>query len=103
MRIVRHKFNAKRTELDGIKFASKREAARYITLKVLIEKGDVVFFTRQTPLHLPGNVKYVCDFVVYWADGTVTFEDVKGMTTPMFTLKKKQVEAMYPIEIMVIK
>jgi Protein of unknown function (DUF1064) len=103
MPIVRHKFNAKRTELDGIKFASKREAARYVTLKGLIAKGDVVFFTRQTPMHLPGNIKYLCDFVVYWANGTVTFEDVKGMKTPMYALKKKQVETIYPIEITEIK
>lgn len=99
MPMVRHKFNARRTEIDGIKFASKKEAARYKTLLGLMASGDVVFFTRQTPMHLTGGIKYLCDFVVYWANGTVTFEDVKGMKTPMYTLKKKQVEAMYPIEI----
>lgn len=103
MTIARHKFNAKHVELDGIKFASKREAARYSTLKGLIAKGDVIFFTRQTPMHLIGGIKYLCDFVVYWSDGTVTFEDVKGFKTDLYKLKKKQVEATYPIEITEIK
>jgi hypothetical protein len=53
----------------------------------------------QTPIHLPGNVKYVCDFQVFWADETVTFEDVKGVKTPVYNVKKKQVEAEYPIKI----
>jgi hypothetical protein len=48
-------------------------------------------------MHLTGGVKYVCDFLIFWADDTVTFEDVKGMRTPMYKLKKKQVEALYPI------
>jgi hypothetical protein len=94
-----HKFHAIRTELDGIKFDSKKEAKRYQALLLLIKAGDVLFFLRQVPFHLPGNVKYICDFVIFWTNGEVTFEDVKGMKTAMYILKKKQVEALYPIEI----
>jgi hypothetical protein len=36
---------------------------------------------------------------VFWVNGVVTIEDVKGMKTPMYILKKKQVEAIYPITI----
>jgi len=96
---MRHKFHAKPTETDGIKFSSKKEARRYQDLKLLQKAGEVLFFLRQTPLHLPGNIKYVCDFLVFYSDGTCEFEDVKGMKTPMYILKKKQVEAIYPIEI----
>ena len=52
------------------------------------------------PFHLPANVKYVCDFLCFWQDDTVTVEDVKGIKMPMYVLKKKQVEAIYPIKIM---
>lgn len=97
--MIKHKFRAKPTESDGIKFSSKKESLRYNMLKILQAKGDVLFFLRQTPFHLPGNTKYVCDFLVFWTDGNVTIEDVKGMKTPMYILKKKQVEDMYPIEI----
>lgn len=97
--MIKHKFHAIPTEYDGIKFASKKEAKRYQQLLLLIKAGEVLFFLRQVPFHLPGNIKYLCDFVIFWANGEVTFEDVKGIKTPMYILKKKQVEALYPINI----
>lgn len=93
---IRHKFNAKLTVLDGIKFPSKEEAAHYQKLKLLQQSGEVLFFLRQVPFHLPGEVKYVCDFAVFWANGEVTFEEVKGMKLPMYKAKKAIVEAVYP-------
>ncbi len=42
--MIKHKFHAIRTELDGIKFASKKEAKRYKELVLLQQKGDIVFF-----------------------------------------------------------
>ncbi len=95
----KHKYNAIRTELDGIKFDSKKEARRYSELKLLQRSGEVVFFLRQVPFHLPGRVTYRCDFQVFWSDGTVGFEDVKGMRTAQYIAKKKIVEAMYPVQI----
>jgi hypothetical protein len=97
--MIRHKFNAKKTECDGFRFDSKKEAAYYETLKLRQKAGDVVFFLRQVPFHLPGNVRYVVDFVVFTADGDVEFIDVKGFRTAQYKQKKKQVEAVYPVEI----
>lgn len=96
---VKHKFRAVSTEYDGIKFASKKEARRYLELNLLKQDGDIIFFLRQTPFHLPGGVKYVCDFLIFWADETVTIEDVKGYATKEYKAKKKIVEATYPIKI----
>ena len=98
--MLRHKFHAKRTEVDNIKFSSKKEAKRYNILKSLQNVGEVLFFLRQVPFHLPGNVKYVCDFLIFWANGEVTIEDVKGFKTESYKAKKKMVEALYPIEIL---
>ena len=97
--MIRHKFNAVRSECDGFKFASKKERKRYLELKMLRQAGEVLFFQMQTPWHLPGNVKYLLDFQVYWSNGEMSFEDVKGIRTPMYILKKKQVEQLYPITI----
>ena len=97
--MLRHKFKAVRSESDGFKFASKKELRRYLELKMLRQAGEVSFFQMQTPWHLPGSVKYLLDFQVYWSNGDITFEDAKGMRTPMYILKKKQVEALYPITI----
>jgi len=97
--VLKHKFRAIPTELDGIKFASRKEAKRYRELRLLEKSGELLFFLRQVPFHLPANVKYVCDFLCFWKDETVTVEDVKGIKTPLYILKKKQVEATYPVSI----
>ena len=94
-----HKFNAQKTELDGIRFDSKKEARYYQTLKLKVKAGIVLFFLRQVPFDLPGNVKYRVDFQEFHADGTVHFIDVKGFDTQMGILKRKQAEALYPIKI----
>ncbi len=94
-----HKFNAKRTEHDGIKFDSKKEAKRYLELKLLRKAGEVLFFLRQVPIHLPGGVVLRIDFLVFYADGTTEFEDVKGMRTESYKAKKRMVENLYPFEI----
>lgn len=94
-----HKFNALRSEYDNIKFPSKKECERYKQLKELQKLGEIAFFLRQVPFHLSGSVKYVCDFVVFWTNGEVTIEDVKGMKTDLYKAKKKMVEATYPITI----
>jgi len=95
----KHKYRAIAVEYDGFRFDSKKEARRYNELKFMKNQGKIVFFLRQVPLHLPGRVIYRVDFQIFWADGTVSFEDVKGYRTKEYIAKKKLVEAHYPIEI----
>jgi hypothetical protein len=92
----RHKFQAKPSDSDGIRFASKKERSYYDRLK---SRPEVLFFLRQVPFHLPGNVRHVIDFVEFWKDGTVHVVEIKGLDLPMGKLKRKQVEAIYPITI----
>lgn len=94
-----HKFRAQPTQYDGIKFSSKKEAKRYIDLKMLEKAGEVLFFLRQVAFPLDGNTKYICDFMVFWTNGEISIEDVKGMKTDMYIMKKKMIEARYPFEI----
>ena len=94
-----NKYNAKKTIVDGIKFPSKKEAEYYSFLKTSKENGIVKLFLRQTPFHLPGNVKYLLDFLVFYNDGRILFIDVKGKDTPISNLKRKQVTDLYGIEI----
>jgi hypothetical protein len=98
-RSPRHKFQAKPSEEDGIRFASKKERAYYQGLKLRQMSGEVLFFTRQTGLDLPGKVRHFLDFVEYWADGTVHFVEIKGFDTPLGKLKRKQVMDLYPINV----
>lgn len=36
---------------------------------------------------------------MFWKDGRVTVEDVKGVRTAAYRRSKKQVEALYPVRI----
>lgn len=101
--MIRHKFGAKRCETDGIKFPSKLEAKYYGLLKIRQQAGEVIFFLRQVPFYLPGGIKYVVDFQVFLADGTVEFIDTKGKDTPLSLSKRTICEALYPIEIRIVK
>jgi len=99
MKYSHHKFHAVKTIRDGLKFDSGLEANYYDELKLRVMAGEVIFFLRQTAFDLPGNTKYRCDFQEFWADGTVHFIDCKGYDTKEFIKAKKQVEALYPIQI----
>lgn len=100
---ARHKFKAKPTNYQGQHFASRLELAYYNKLELEMRAGAVIFFLRQVPFHLPGGVKYVVDYQVFYSDGTVRFVDVKGVETNEFVAKKKMVEALYPVQIDVVK
>ena len=88
------------TTVDGIRFDSKREARYYEQLKVRQRAGEVHFWLRQVPMHLPGGTKYVLDFLVFLRDGGVDFVDVKGRETKEFRIKKREVEHHYPIKVL---
>jgi len=84
---------------DGIRFDSKREAEKYRELKILRDRGEIRFFLRQVPFDLPGGIRYKLDFLVVDKDGSLTFLEVKGFKTKEYILKKKQVEAIYQVQI----
>ncbi len=100
---ARSKFHNEATVVDGIRFSSKGEAGLYMHLKLLRLAKEVTYFLRQVPIELPGGVKYVVDFQVFYRDGAVRYLDFKGAETPVFVMKKKQVEALYPIRIECIR
>ncbi len=101
---LQHKYRAKPCEHDGIKFHSSLEAAYYKKLVLAKSNGDVITFLRQVPFHLPGGVKYVVDFLVFWENGDIEFVDTKGYETKDFKMKLKMVETLYaPIKVTIVK
>lgn len=98
-----NKYNAKPIEIDNIRFDSKAESRYYEYLKKEKEKGNLIYFLRQCPLHLPGKTKLVIDFIEFWSDGSVIYTDVKGFETDTFKIKKRQVEELYPFKIKIVK
>jgi hypothetical protein len=97
--VVRHKFSAKEAHSDGIRFSSKLERDFYDYLTARVAAGEAVFLLRQVPFHLPGGTRLVVDFQVFWADGTVEFLDSKGVETDSFKIKKREIEAVFPVVI----
>ena len=91
---------------DGILFASKREMQHYQDL-VLARRATgedaVHYFLRQVSIYLPGGVRFVVDFVVFFLDGRVEYHEVKGRRTETYNVKKRLVEACYPIQIQEIE
>ena len=94
-----NKYGAVPTVVDGIRFDSKREARYYETLKARLAAGEIRYFLRQVPLHLPGGTKLVVDFLVVELDGRNRFIDAKGRETATFKVKRREVEHHYPVEI----
>ncbi|OQA21245.1 MAG: hypothetical protein BWY63_01327 [Chloroflexi bacterium ADurb.Bin360] len=103
--MARSKFNAKATTVDGIRFDSQAEARRYGQLQALQAAGAISGL-KVHPVYLlqPGfthgltterAIHYEGDFE-YREHGAVIVEDVKGMETDVFKLKRKLFIYNYP-------
>ena len=94
-----NKYGNIKTEVDGIKFDSKAEARRYSELKLLEKAGEISNLELQPRYDIKIGGKYIAhykaDFRYFTAEEAVV-EDVKGVKTPIYRLKKKLVEALYP-------
>lgn len=98
--MLRHKFHNVPTEVGNAKFSSKKEARYWEQLLLAKKSGALLFALRQVPFHHSSGVRYVVDFLEFWANGDVRFIDVKGIQTPMYKVKKKMIEAEFPIQIL---
>lgn len=103
------KYHAKKTELDGITFDSRKEADRYAELKLLERSGAIHNLRRQVRYELiPAQKKdgktverachYIADFV-YEENGKTVVEDVKGYRTKEYVLKRKLMLQVHGIEV----
>lgn len=94
------KYSAKRTVCAaGHTHDSKMEAARCDDLCALERAGQITRLEQQPEFRVEINgrlvCRYVADFAWFTADCRV-IEDVKGVSTPVFNLKRKLVEATHP-------
>ena len=108
------KYNATKCVVDGIEFASKREANRYLELRLLERAGEISDLRLQVDFELIPNqyatekrygkngkplkdkevllerkVVYRADFVYTDKDGKTVVEDTKGFRTTEYVLKRK--------------
>ena len=95
---MRSKYGAKPTIVDGVRFASQAEARRYGHLKMLERAGTICDLELQPRFPLLVNRIKVCTYVAdfrYRFSGVPVpvVEDVKGVQTPIYRLKKKMLLA----------
>ncbi len=100
----RNKYHAKKTEVDGITFASKKEASRYRQLKLMERAKAIQDLQMQVKFPLikkskyGREIKYIADFT-YYDNGQLVVEDTKGYRTDVYKLKKRLMAEIYNIEI----
>ncbi|MFT2211490.1 DUF1064 domain-containing protein [Rhizobium giardinii] len=108
-----NKYGAKKAVVDGKRFDSKREAARYQFLKARQDLGEISNLELQPAFKLKcgdrpillkskgypngRQATYFADFA-YWCpvQEKRIIEDSKGMKTDVYKLKKAIVEAQFP-------
>lgn len=95
------KYHSKKTVVDGIKFDSKKEANRWLELKLLERAGEISHLQRQVKYELIPSQKidgkvverpcsYIADFVYHdFPTNEVVVEDTKGYKTPDYIIKRK--------------
>jgi hypothetical protein len=103
-----NKYKNKKVVYKDMKFDSKKEYLRYLVLEDMQRKGEIsglqtqVPFVLVPPFQLNGikykGMRYIADFV-YKKDGKTVVEDVKGMKTDVYKIKKKLMAYMHQIEI----
>lgn len=96
------KYRNVRTEVEGIKFDSKKEAGRYKDLVLLQKAGEIHALERQVRFRLQVNDIHICDYIAdftYREDGPLIVEDCKGYRTREYLTKKKLMLACHKIEV----
>ena len=108
MKHIYSKYKNQKTKLGGFTFDSKKEAERWVKLSLLQRAGEIHNLEKQVKYELQPKftingkvvraITYTADFV-YTVEGKTVVEDVKGMRTDVYKLKKKLFEYRYGIEI----
>ena len=105
----RSKYHSRKVTVDGVTFDSRKEAHRYSELLLLERAGAIQNLQRQVKYELipsqriDGTVverpcSYKADFV-YEKDGKTVVEDVKGMRTKEYIIKRKLMLKEHSIQI----
>lgn len=93
-----------RVEVDGKKFASIAEAARYGELQLMERAGMISALESQPKFRMEVNGELICTYIgdfAYIEAGQKVVEDVKSPVsiTPVYRLKKKLLRAIHGIEV----
>lgn len=97
-----NKYGNKKTVVDGIKFDSKKEAARWGILQLRERAGEIEHLELQPTYPIEVNGVHICKYIAdfrYREKRKLVVEDCKGMKTRIYSIKRKLMKAVYGIEI----
>lgn len=98
VRTTGNKFNAKKSDYNGLKYDSKGEASFAMELDYRMKAGEIIDIQRQVNIPLVVNgikiCSYVADFIVTDKHGGKTLYEYKGLIMPLFQLKWKLLNAL---------
>lgn len=102
------KYGNKKVKEDGHRFDSLAEHRRYRELKLLVHAGEIEELGLQVRFDITLNGVPICAYLAdfRYFDRTLQrwiYEDVKGVKTAVYRLKKKLVEAQYGIDVQEIE
>lgn len=103
--LKQHKYRAKAVEIDGIRFASQKEAKRWAELVLLEKAGQIRELKRQVSFDLVVNGELICRYVsdaTYVIAGVLVVEDTKSPITRKnraYRIKVKLLRACHSIEV----
>ena len=97
------KYKAVPTEVDGIRWPSKKHARRYQELKVLLHVGMITDLEWEVTYDLVVNGILICRYRADWRyrnqKKEIVVEDTKGFETRKFKIKSKLMLACHNIRI----
>lgn len=102
------KYRNEKVRLDGFVFASKKEASRFVELRMRQKMGEISGLTVHPRFDLIVNGEkvgvYVADFLYFVCHNDIrgsckVVEDTKGYRTRDFILKKKLMKAALGIDV----
>lgn len=95
---TKSKYKNQTKRYDGKTFDSVREANHYEELLWRQKAGEIKEIICQYKIDLKVNGHHICnyyvDFKVVLADGSIEFQEVKGMVLPLWQLKWKLLEVL---------
>lgn len=93
------KYSNRKTELDGEIYDSAKEAEYMKQVRMMVAAEEITGYARQVVFMLPGKIKYIADFVLFYPDGSYAVVDVKGFRTDVYKLKKRLMRECRGVEI----
>jgi hypothetical protein len=111
----KNKYRARKITIDGITFDSAAEARRWSQLRLMQRAGEITCLRRQVAYVLAPAVRYaqakrgtpalryIADFQYETKTGETITEDVKGVLTEGFGIKRHLMLAVHGIDVQLVR